>query len=78
MLSWMNELLEKFLDFVLALLPLSPFTEVIDSLESVPYLGYLNWFIPVGTCLKIGTLWLSAIIIFYIYSIILRWIKAIQ
>ncbi len=77
MLDFMNELLDKFLDFVLSVLPLSPFTEVIDNLESLPYLGYLNYFVPVGAILKIGSVWLASITLFYLYQIILRWIKAI-
>lgn len=78
MITWMKELLDKFLSAVLALLPLSPFTQFIDSLEALPYLGYLNYFVPVGTFLKIGAAWLGAVALFYIYSVILRWIKAIE
>ena len=78
MLTWMKEILDKFLALIVSLLPLSPFEAYIDSLEQVPYLGYLNWFIPVGTCLKIGAAWLSAITVFYLYSVIARWIKLIE
>lgn len=78
MLTWMKEILDKFLALIVSLLPLSPFSAYIDSLEQVPYLGYLNWFIPVGTCLKIGAAWLSAITVFYLYSVIARWIKLIE
>lgn len=74
----MSSLLGKFLDFVLGLLPRSPFADFIDSFSGLPYLGYLNWFVPVGTMLKIGTAWLTAIALFYIYSIIARWIKLIS
>ena len=78
MLTWMKEILDKFLALIVPLLPLSPFAAYIDSLEQVPYLGYLNWFVPVGTCLKIGAAWLSAIALFYLYSVIARWIKLIE
>ena len=78
MLAWMKELIEKFLAAVLALMPLSPFNQFIDSLEELPYLGYLNYFVPVGAFLKIGAAWLAAIALFYVYSLILRWIKAID
>lgn len=78
MLTWMKEILDKFLALIVLLLPLSPFAAYIDSLEQVPYLGYLNWFVPVGTCLKIGAAWLSAIALFYLYSVIARWIKLIE
>lgn len=78
MLEQMSELKEAFLDFVLKLLPFSPFEGVIDQLESLPYLEYLNWFIPVGTFIAIGSLWLTAITAYYMLSILLRWIKAID
>lgn len=78
MMDFMNELMNNFLEFVLSVLPLSPFKDVINELESLPYLGYLNWFIPVSRFIKIGGLWLTAIGLFYLYSIILRWIKAIE
>lgn len=78
MLDFMNELLEQFLNFVLSVLPLSPFTDIINELEALPYLGYLNWVIPIGKFIKIGTGWLTAIGLFYMYQIILRWIKAIE
>jgi hypothetical protein len=74
----MTALLGKFLEWVLALLPTSPFTDVIDQLQALPYLGYLNWFVPIGTFIKIGSAWLGAITLFYMYSIILRWIRAIE
>lgn len=72
------EIVTEFLDWVLGLLPYSPFSGFLDSLGSLPYLGYLNYFIPVGTFVKIGTAWLTAIGLFYFYSIILRWIRAIE
>ena len=55
-----------------------PFSDYIDKLEQLPYLGYLNYFVPVGTCLKIGAAWLSAIALFYLYSVVARWIKLIE
>ena len=52
--------------------------EDIDELEQLPYLGYLNWVIPVSQMLTIGTAWLVAIGLYYLYSVIARWIKLIQ
>ena len=78
MFAWMKEILDKLLAVVLSLLPLYPFKEFIDKLEEIPFLGYLNYFIPVGTCLKIGAAWLSAIALFYLYSVVARWIKLIE
>ncbi len=74
----MKNLLDKFLQAVLSLFPLSPFREVIDELGSLPYLGYINWFVPIGDFVKIGTVWLAAIAAYYAWSIIARWIKLIS
>ena len=64
---------EKILD----LLPLSPFQEFIDQFRSLPYLGWLNWFFPVGDCLVVMAVWLGAVGLFYLYSIAMRWLKMI-
>lgn len=75
MLVFMKQLLDKFLDVVVSLFPLSPFTPVIQELSSLPYLGYINWFIPIGDFIKIGTLWITAIGVYYAWSVIARWVK---
>ncbi len=77
MLDFMTSLLDRLLQAVLSVLPLSPFTSVIAGLEQLPYLGYINYFVPVGTILKIGTAWLGAIALFYLYSVVARWVKLI-
>jgi hypothetical protein len=58
-------------------LPASPFRQFIDQFSSLPYLGYLNWFVPVKDMLVVAGAWLSAIALFYAYSIIMRWVKMI-
>lgn len=65
MLAYMKELLDKFLALLLSLFPLSPFTSVIEELSALPYLGYINWFVPIGDFIKIGTLWITAIGAYY-------------
>ena len=44
---------------------------------SLPYLGYLNWFLPVASFIKIGLAWLTCIGLFYLYSVAMRWVKLI-
>ena len=66
-----------FKDALLSVLPLSPFTQFIDQFRSLPYLGYLNWFFPVGDCLAVMSAWLIAVGLFYLYSIVMRWLKVI-
>ncbi len=77
-MSDMKNLLDRFLQAVLSLFPLSPFREVIEELGNLPYLGYINWFVPIGDFVKIGTVWLAAIAAYYAWSIIARWIKLIS
>lgn len=78
MIAFMKEILDKLLSVILSLLPLSPFTDAIDSLTELPYLAYLNYFVPINTFIKIGEAWLAAIALFYLYSVIARWIKLIE
>ena len=72
------EIVTKFLDWVLKLLPTSPFAAYIDALENIPFLAYLNYFLPISTFVAIGEAWLVAVGLFYLYSISLRWIRAIE
>ena len=65
------------LTWVLQLLPKSPF-QALDNTVIQPYLGTLNFFIPVSQMIDTGMLWLTAIGVFYLYQAILRWIKAIE
>ena len=68
---------EAFGEKLLQLLPLSPFTQFIDQFRNLPFLGYLNWFFPVGDCLGVMAAWLTAVGLFYLYSILMRWLKVI-
>ena len=77
MLTWFAELMRVFSGALAKVLPLSPFQRYIADFKNIPYLGYLNWFLPIGACIKIGAVWLSAIALFYLYSIIMRWVKMI-
>lgn len=77
MLSWFRELFSEFASWLLSVLPHSPFSDFIDVLSDIPYLGYLNWFIPVESILTVFSIYLGAVASFYIYSIIARWVKMI-
>lgn len=67
-----------FFTFAFALLPASPFKAFIEGMGNIPYLDVLNWFLPVSEMLAIGQAWLLAITAFYIVSLLLRWVKAIE
>lgn len=74
----MTQILKGFLEFLASVLPLSPFRGFIDSIGSFEYLGWLNWFFPVGDCIKVLAAWVAVISTYFVYSIILRWVKAIH
>ena len=77
MLSWLAELLTEFGGMIVNALPRSPVSRYLDAIEELPYLEYVNWFIPVSSILVVCETWLVCIGIYYLYSIILRWIRAI-
>ena len=62
---------------IINVLPTSPFAPFVDEFSSLPFLGYLNWFFPVRACLTVMASWLAAITLFYIYSVVMRWVKLI-
>lgn len=66
---------------VISFFPADPIQGAVSAAGVGPvgqWLGILNWFVPVGTILNILQLWLSAIAVYYIYQILLRWIKVIE
>lgn len=72
--------LVSFAVSVVELFPESPFiilNEMSNS-EFYTWLKYLNWFIPVSSFVSILETWLLGIGIYYIYQIVLRWIKVIE
>lgn len=73
----LSGLWDAFAEKLVEVLPRSPFTEAINALSEVPYLGYLNWFFPVRGCLQVLGLWLSAYGLYLLYSIVMRWVKVI-
>lgn len=77
MIAKINAFLSAIAATVMSFLPDSPVRPYIDQLEMSSWVGYLNYFIPVGTFIAIGTAWTAAIAIFYTYQMILRWAKAV-
>lgn len=61
---------------LISLLPSSPFDFVV-SLEN-KYISWLNYVIPVSEIIAILEGWTLCIGTFYLYRIVLRWIKAIE
>ena len=65
---------------VIKLFPTSPFVilEEMASSDFYEWLQMLNWFIPIKTFVGILETWLSAVAIYYVYQVVLRWVKVIE
>lgn len=73
----LSSLWDSFAGLLTEILPVSPFRPFLDSFRDIPYLGYLNWFVPVRDILVVMSAWCTAIGLFYLYSVVMRWIKVI-
>ena len=72
-LSWLKSMIAAAID----LLPDSPFQiDIPDYVTDI--IGYVNYFVPIGSMVKILTAWTAAILVWYAASLLLRWIKAIE
>lgn len=65
---------------ILMLLPTSPFVNIKSKLDPIflDILGYVNYYVPIGTILGIVSAWLACIAIYYLYQLVLRTIKAVE
>lgn len=68
--------LEDMAYHIISLLPDSPFA-LIDNSPIQPYLAQMNWFIPFDYVVALTSIWLTAISIFYVWQLLLRWVRAI-
>lgn len=79
-IKFMNAIIKglgSILNGIVSILPDSPFV-FIDNSVIKDYLGYINYFAPITEIIVILELWIIAIGTYYLYQIILRWIKAIN
>ena len=74
----MGELWQAFGNTITNILPKSPFAPWISQAQQLPYMSYLNWFIPFGEIIQVFGAWLGCVAIFYLAQIVLRWVKVIQ
>lgn len=72
-----EDALNGLVQSIIRVFPASPFAPLIEQFADLPALGYLNWFFPVRGCLAIMAAWLTAVSLFYLYSVIARWVKLI-
>lgn len=76
----LNSAIYNAIEGALLFLPDSPFQFLQSMSNSVVYqwLKWVNWFIPINSFISIFSAWCSAILIWYVFQIILRWAKAIE
>lgn len=76
----LSNALVSFAVSVVELFPESPFV-ILDELSNTvvyEWLQYLNWFIPINSFVGIFEAWLVCVGLYYVYQIVLRWIKVIE
>lgn len=76
-LNLLIKALGGILSIIFKILPPSPFS-LLDNSVIKPYLGTINYFVPFSEAILILEVWTVSIGIFYLYQIVLRWIKAIE
>lgn len=64
------------LSWVFNLFPPSPF-QAVDSSPVSQYLGGLAWVLPINQIVAILEVWIACIGVYFMYSIVARWIKVI-
>lgn len=73
-----TDVINDIVNAIILLLPDSPFKDIEIPAEVKEIFGYVNYFVPVGAMLTIGSSWLLAIGTYYLYQTILRWAKTIK
>ena len=76
----LSNALVSFAVGVVNLFPTSPFV-ILDEMansEFYEWLQMMNWFIPVNSFVAILEAWLSCVAVYYVYQVVLRWVKVIE
>lgn len=76
----LSNALVSFAVGVVELFPTSPFVILneMSTSEFYEWLQMVNWFIPINTFIGILEVWLSCIAVYYVYQVVLRWVKVIE
>lgn len=63
---------------VIMLLPLSPFLYFNAIMLDNQLLRFLAWIVPIPQIIILLQTWVSAVTVFYISKVILRWVKIVS
>lgn len=66
------------LSTVLSLLPTSPFVGFNNLIAQIPYLNYLNWFIPIPEIIVVMETWLSIVTVYYTLLFIMNYVGILK
>ena len=66
------------LSTVLSLLPSSPFVGFNNLIAQIPYLNYLNWFIPIPEIIVVMETWLSIVTVYYTLLFIMNYVGILK
>ena len=69
------DVLGSLLNLILLVFPKSPFVVLSEYTLKSELLQYLNYLLPIAEMVVITEAWLAAITIFYIWSVIAKWVK---
>jgi len=70
--------LVALLKTVIGLLPSSPFASVYNLTIDNELLQFLAWIVPYPQIIAVLQAWLATITVFYLYQIVMRWVKVIS
>lgn len=62
----------------IALLPQSPFSAYVSLSNEIPFLSYLNWFVPIDGCIAVLQVWLQCVLIYCGYVIAHRYVGLVK
>lgn len=75
-MNFFVNIFNSFGNFLLTVLPTSPFQKFFSDV-SIPYLNYVNWFVPFDRFVVILSSWIGCIILYYAWVVVGRWIKVL-
>ena len=73
----MTGFLTSMVQWLVTVLPADPLQAFILDLN-IPYLGWLNWLIPIGRFVSILAAWTGAISLWYVWSVLARFLHMVD
>ena len=74
----------KFVNFIslslcslISNLPASPFTGMIDSIGEIPFLGFINYFIPFDFAVSALSIWVTCMLAWRTFRLVKRVVMSI-